>query len=355
MVDREGKVKSFVLADNNSPGDISSLLKEITLLDKGSEILVDFKNVVSYTPPVIALIGHLRKERDNIELQNISEDAFKFMEMFPGKPESGDQGESVDPEPVRYSGFKKFRKELKIFLVLFLDEFYYLYRFFTGRGGGVYPGEIRKQMFLMGYRSFPIVSLITFLIGVTISISSAEQLNQLGANIYLADLVGFGMVRELVPLMTGIILAGKIGASITAEISSMDVMEEIDAIRTMGLIPEKFIMVPKLISITIMIPLLVAIADFVGILGGILVGKILSGIQPSIFLKEVFSAIGLSDFFIGLIKTMVFGWIIVVCSGYKGFTVKKSAEGVGNATTESVVLSVSLIIFFDCIFAILFY
>ena len=133
---------------------------------------------------------------------------------------------------------------------------------------GVYPGETWNQMFFMGYRSFPIVCLLLFLVGVTISITSADQMRLFGAEIYIADLVGYAMLRELVPLMTGVILAGKVGAAVTAELASMSVLEEVDALRTMGVVPEKFLMVPRLLAITLVVPLLVAMADVAGVFGG---------------------------------------------------------------------------------------
>ena len=163
-------------------------------------------------------------------------------------------------------------RETKRFFTLLADEIYYTGQYLRRRRG-VLPGEIVQQIYAMGYRSFPIICLITFLIGITISLTSAAQLKLFGADIYLADLIGIAMIKELVPLMVGIMLAGKIGASITAEIATMKVMDEIDALRTMGIVPEKFLMVPRLIAITLVVPLLVALADFVGIVGGVLVGQ----------------------------------------------------------------------------------
>ena len=135
----------------------------------------------------------------------------------------------------------------------------------------------------------------------------------------------------------------------------MKVLEEVDALKTMGLIPEKFLMVPRLIAITLAVPLLVAVANIVGIFGGILVAQFVSGITPDMFFREMMTVVGLGDFFIGLFKTIVFGWIIVISSGYKGFSVNRGAVGVGIATTESVVLSISLIIVTDCVFALVLY
>jgi len=246
----------------------------------------------------------------------------------------------------------KSRGEVRKFFTLFADELYYTGQYLRRRRG-VLPGAVVQQMFALGYRSFPIIALITFLVGVTIALTSAAQLRMFGADVYLADLIGLAMVKELVPLMTGIMMAGKIGASITAEIATMKVMDEIDALRTMGVVPEKFLMVPRLIAITLCVPLLVVIADIVGLSGGVLVGRLSLGIPISVFLKEVFRVLDLSDFLVGMFKTMVFGWAVVVASGYKGFFISRGAEEVGTATTDSVVLSIALIIGLDCAFAFL--
>lgn len=244
--------------------------------------------------------------------------------------------------------------QIKTFCLLLADEIYHTFQY-LGRRRGVLPGEIFHQLFAMGYRSAPLVCLITFLIGITISLTSAAQLRQFGADIYLADLIGLAMIKELVPLMVGIMLAGKIGASITAEIGTMKVMDELDALTTMGIVPVKFLMTPRLIAITLAVPLLVALADFVGIAGGVLVAKIALGTPAPVFLREVMSVVTLNDFLTGLWKTLFFGWAVVIAAGFKAFTIEAGAESVGKATTEAVVLSISLIIGLDCVFALVLY
>jgi phospholipid/cholesterol/gamma-HCH transport system permease protein len=236
---------------------------------------------------------------------------------------------------------------LKTFASLLAEEIYHTFSYLRRRRG-VLPGEVIHQLYAMGYRSAPIVCLITFLIGITISLTSAAQLKMFGADIYLADLIGIAMIKELVPLMAGIMLAGKIGASITAEIGTMSLMDEIDALTTMGVTPVRFLMVPRLIAITLAVPLLVALADFVGIAGGAIVARTTLGIP-------VTAVVTLRDFLTGLGKTLVFGWAVVIAAGFKAFTLERGAEGVGKATTESVVLSIALIIGLDCIFAFVLY
>jgi phospholipid/cholesterol/gamma-HCH transport system permease protein len=350
----------FLLPERLSIEDITLFFKKIKRLGDHDRIELDFKEVVQLDSSAIALVNVLKRSPVEVTFINVAPEFQRRLSLFQRvvTESSGNEGGAGGAVRKRIEAagdhFFTIKGQVKDFLVLLADEISYTFQYLLRRRG-VYPGEIANQLFFMGYKSFPIVSLIAFLVGVTISVTSAEQLRTFGAEIYLADLVGFGMIRELVPLMTGIILAGKIGASITAEIASMKVLEETDALKTMGIMPEKFLMVPRLIAITLAIPLLVAIADFVGIFAGVLVARVVSGIPPGMFFTEMFTVVEVGDFLIGLVKTLVFGWLVVVGSGYKGFSVKRGAAGVGIATTESVVLSISMIIIFDCIFALILY
>jgi phospholipid/cholesterol/gamma-HCH transport system permease protein len=353
----------LVLPERLSIENISHLFAEIKKLEKKPTvppIEIDFKDVRHMDSSAIALFNYLKRNHTRVSFKNIAPRFNRLFDMFPpahtmpGKTKKRMADSITGIIELLGDKYLAFKRHFKNFMVLLSDEIHYTFQYLLKKRG-VYPGDILNQLFFMGYKSFPIVGILSFLVGITVSITSLQQLRLFGADIYLADLVGYGMLRELVPLMTGIILAGKIGASITAEISSMKVMEETDALKTMGIVPEKFLMVPRLIAITLAVPLLVAIADFVGIFAGIIVARVFSGISAKMFLNEMFLVVGAGDFLIGLAKTMVFGWLVVISSGYKGFSVKPSAEGVGIATTESVVLSISLIIVVDCIFAFLLY
>jgi phospholipid/cholesterol/gamma-HCH transport system permease protein len=348
----------IVIPEQFTLNNSATLFDQLEKIDRNDSIKLDFKNMKHFDSSGIAFLNFLGKNYTNVSFENLKQDLSKIMSSFSTRTEVVEKTMhkfSVRDKLESLSNkFYQFKSELARFLSLLSDEVFYSLQFLFKRKG-IYPGEIINQLFFMGYNSYPIVCVISFLVGVTISLTSAEQLRNFGADIYLADLVGFGMIRELVPLMTGIILSGKIGASITAEISSMKVLEEIDALKTMGLIPEKFLMVPRLIAITLAIPLLVAMADIIGIFGGVLVAVFFSGIPPVAFFNEMFTIVKLPDFFIGIGKTMIFGWVVVISSGYKGFFVERSAVGVGKATTESVVLSISIIIVFDCIFALILY
>jgi len=340
--------------------EVAALIEDLRRRSEGVPLTVDFREVEEFDSSTLALLGYLRKHVPDVSAIHVGGALARAEESFVRLPPAGPV---ETPAPAGRPGrfFRSYAdrflvraRSLGRFLAMLVDEVYHLGGYLRERRG-VYPGETWNQMFFMGYKSFPIVCLLLFLVGVTISITSADQLQLFGADIYIADIIGYAMLRELVPLMTGVILAGKVGAAITAELASMSVLEEVDALRTMGLVPEKFLMVPRLLAITLVVPLLVAMADVAGIFGGMVVARVKFGILPSAFLEEMVSTVDWVDFAWGLAKTVVFGWAVVVGSGFKGLTVGRSAEEVGRATTESVVLSVTLIIVIDCIFAFVIY
>jgi len=355
---KEKDKETFVLPERVTIENVSPIFKEIKKQQKKSSIEIDCSRVKKFDSAAIALLNHIKQNFPSIIIDKISSE----LKLLIDTSAPLEQEASKKPKPQTIGKRLEFiadkyitiKKQIRTYLVLLADEIFYTIQYIFKRRG-VYPGEILNQLFFMGYKSFPIITLISLLVGVTTSIISLEQLRNYGADIYIADLVGYGLVVEMVPLISGIIMAGKIGASITAEISSMKVLEEIDALKTMGIVPERFLMVPRLIAITLAVPLLVTIADFIGIWAGIIVARLVSDIQPKMFLTEMFTVVKTWEFSVGLIKTLVFGWIVVITSGYKGFTVKKGAVGVGIATTQSVVLSISLIIVWDCIFAMILY
>lgn len=340
--------------------EVPGLFQEVRRRVGEGPLTLDFRNVEEFDSSTLALINLVRRLYPNVAAVNMKGALARARESFIEKPPAAEPG----PAPRRgfvgralqsfADAFLLRVKAVGRFLAMFGDEVFHLAVYLRERKG-VYLGEIWNQLFFMGYRSFPIVCLLIFLVGVTISITSAAQLRLFGAEVYIADLVGLAMLKELVPLMTGVILAGKVGAAITAELASMTVLEEVDALRTMGVVPEKYLMVPRLLAITMAVPLLVAMADIVGIFGGILVAQVTFGMPPSAFLRQMMNSVVWSDFVWGLVKTVVFGWAIVVGSGYKGLTVGRSAEEVGRATTESVVLSITLIVLIDCLFAFILY
>jgi len=211
------------------------------------------------------------------------------------------------------------------------------------------------QMVRIGVESVPIVCLIAFFVGLIIAMQSAYQLQQFGATIFVANLVAVSLIRELSPLLTAIIVTGRNGSAIAAEIGTMKVSEEIDALQTMGLNPIKFLVVPRTLAMLIMLPCLTIMADFIGILGGYAICMLSLDVTSVRYIDQTISALAFKDLFSGLVKSVFFALIIAKIGSYQGLNVEGGAEGVGKATTKSVVISIFLIIAADLFFTALFY
>ncbi len=211
------------------------------------------------------------------------------------------------------------------------------------------------QMERIGVHSIPIVCIISFCVGLIIAMQSAYQLARFGATIFVADLVGVAVTRELGPLITAIIIAGRSGSAIAAEIGTMKVAEEIDALETMALNPVNFLIVPRTLAMLLVLPCLTVLADFVGIAGGFVLAVTNLKIPFIAYFNETAQAILLKDFLTGLVKSVFFAVIIAQIGAYQGFNVEGGAEGVGKSTTASVVVSIFMIILADLVFTTLFY
>lgn len=211
------------------------------------------------------------------------------------------------------------------------------------------------QMVRIGVDSIPIVGVITFSVGLIIAMQAAYQLKRFGAEIFVADLVGVSITRELGPLITAIIIAGRSGSAIAAEIGTMKVAEEIDALKTMALNPIGFLVVPRTLAMIIVVPCLTVIADFLGIAGGFFLAIYNLKLPFGAYFNQTVEAILFKDFATGLIKSFFFAVIISQIGAYQGFSVVGGAEGVGKSTTAAVVSSIFFIIFADLIFTALFF
>jgi phospholipid/cholesterol/gamma-HCH transport system permease protein len=212
-----------------------------------------------------------------------------------------------------------------------------------------------NEMVKAGYNSVPIVAVISFFIGIILAFQAAYQLKRVGALIYVANLVGVSITRELGPIMTAIIVSGRSGSAFAAEIGSMKAAEEVDALISMGINPVRFIVVPKLIALMIMVPALTVFSDFVGITGGFILSTTVLEMHPSNYFHQTINALLIKDIITGLTKAWVFGIIITTVGAYQGFKVEGGAEEVGRRTTSAVVASIFLVIVFDLFFTTLFY
>ena len=204
-----------------------------------------------------------------------------------------------------------------------------------------------------GSQALPIVSLISLLVGLILAFVGAVQLKAFGAQVYVADLVGIAMVREMGAIMTGIIMAGRTGAAFAAQLGTMNVNEEIDALQTMGISPVDFLVLPRMLVLIFMMPLLCLYADLMGIVGGAIVGVGLFDISVVQYLSQTKGAVTLPNIWLGLIKSLVFGMIIAVAGCYQGMYSGRNAQAVGLATTSAVVTAIVIIIAVDGFFAVL--
>jgi phospholipid/cholesterol/gamma-HCH transport system permease protein len=205
-----------------------------------------------------------------------------------------------------------------------------------------------------GFKAMPIVGLLSFLMGVVVSYQGAEQLARYGASIFVADLVGLSMLREMSPLLTAIIVAGRSGSAYTAQIGTMKVTEEIDAMRTIGIAPMDFLVLPKIFALMIAVPLLTVYADAMGVLGGMVMAKSLLGISFGEFVDRIDEAVSLSSYLVGIGKALMFATIVGLVGCFQGFQVSGSADSVGQQTTVSVVQAIFLVIVVDAVFSVLF-
>ena len=206
-----------------------------------------------------------------------------------------------------------------------------------------------------GVEALPIVSLISFLVGVILAFVGAVQLKQFGAQIYVADLVGIAMVREMGAMMTGIIMAGRTGAAFAAQLGTMKVTQEIDAFTTMGFSPLEFLVLPRVLALVLMMPLLCLYSDIVGVLGGAAIGVGMLDLSWTTYLRETTNAIGLTDVFGGVFKASVYGVLIALSGCLRGIQCGNSSSAVGDATTSAVVTGIVAIVVACGVFAVVFY
>jgi phospholipid/cholesterol/gamma-HCH transport system permease protein len=213
-------------------------------------------------------------------------------------------------------------------------------------------GETLAFMEKTGVNALPIVGLISFLLGLVIAFMSSLQLRQFGANIYVASLVAIAMISELGPIMTAIMVAGRSGSAFAAEIGTMKISEEIDALLVMGMDPTIFLAAPRIVASMIVVPLLTIFANLFAVAGGLTVGVFVLNLTVNTYMAKTIEALTLFEVCWGLSKSLIFAVIIVLVGCFRGFQTRGGADAVGNAATSAVVTSIFLIILFDSIFAV---
>lgn len=287
-------------------------------------------------------------------LQGASEDHKAVMKTFSA------QGIPPEPPSVRIGYFERIGNKtvesLRAFvqvLIMAADIFYWsIVGLFNIKGQR--KGSFTQQGMLLGFEAMPVVLLLSAIIGFIIALQSAIQLKLYGGNIFIADLMSVSMVRELGPLMTAVIVSGRSGSAIASEIASMQVSEEIDALRMMAINPIRYVVVPKFHALTVTMPILVLFSIIVSLAGGLFIAMSYLDLSAVTYFNRVIMVLSVKDIIITFAKSAFFAWLIVIIGSYFGLSARGGAEDVGKATTNSVVTSIISVIFFDALFSLLY-
>lgn len=326
------------------------------------KIIIDLKNVVQYDSYLVLFLNSVRKYCGNIgleiEIRNITTEMEGLIKAFSPKTITEEQTKEDK------SYFFNYFSNIGLTIKYIINDFYKFIEFIGDLlikilNLFIHPTQMRWEDFPFhfmraGANAVPIVVLIMFLIGITTGYQGALMLKQFGGDILIADVIGISITRELGPLMTAILVAGRSGSAFAAEIGTMKVSEEIDALISMGFDPTKFLILPRVIAVVFAIPLLTLIADFAGIAGGLISALLTLNITIAGFINELQSALNYYAVFTGVGKSLFFGFFIASVGCFRGLQVRGGAESVGKYTTASVVSGIFLIILTDAIFAFIF-
>lgn len=292
---------------------------------------------------------------ENPKLEGLPEDLRGLMELALKVPERSDAKSQDDQaRGLRLLGLKSVAawKSLEAVLEFTGDTVLATGRFFRGKAR-FRASDFWLTMQECGIGALPIVALISFLIGMILAFVGNVQLANFGASLYVADLVGIAMVREMGVMMTAIIMSGRTGASFAAHIGSMNANQEIDALKTFGFNPFDYLVLPRLFALVLMMPILTIYSNIIGILGGMMVGAFV-GIPPALFWAEMLTTLDLTQASLGVIKSVFFGVAIAISGCLQGMNSGSSSAAVGIATTRAVVAAITAIIVLDSIFAVIF-
>lgn len=365
VITREDGVLSLRLAGHwtlETPGRPSPKLVQAEFAKDGplpKTLRFDLSGVSSYDT---ALITFLLKCHDfcdttktTFDFDSLPEGPRKLLRLATGVPVVEDVRPHVPP--------LSFMAQVGIMAEGMLDEIADIFRFLgecTLALGRFFIGRARfrwsdvwLEMQHCGADALPIVTLIAFLMGLILAYVGAVTLRPYGGLIFIANLVGLAMVREMSSMMTGVVMSGRTGAAFAAQLGTMKVSEEISALRTMGLSPIEYLVLPRMIALFLMFPLLTLYTNFIGMFGGLVVGKTM-GLSYSQFTHQLIAAVDLTNFSVGMIKSFVFGLIVAVTGCLRGIQCGNSSAAVGLATTRAVVSGITCMVVADAVFAVIF-
>ncbi|MDB4444678.1 ABC transporter permease [bacterium] len=313
-------------------------------------VLFDTKGLKAWDTSLLTFVTNVfnqcTQRNVQVDKKGLPHGVQKLIELATAVPEKKDTGK----KEVRDSFVAKVGSDVIAFgrsaaeLMAFIGEdLVTTGRFLTGKARFRWS-EVGIFLQDCGAQALPIVSLITLLVGMILGFVGIVQLKMFGAEVYVANLVGIAMVRTLGAVMTGIIMAGRTGGAFAAQLGTMEVNEEIDALRTLGVNPMEFLVLPRMLALMVMMPLLCLYADLMGILGGMIVSVGFYGLNGTMYIQRTNAAVGVDDLFIGLFMSAVFGYLVAMAGCLRGMQCGRSASAVGDAATSAVVTSIVAIV-----------
>ncbi len=327
---------------------------------KSKVLVVNLKNLKDIDSAGVTAINYLKnkltKKGINVRIDDAPESISKKLELFSmQKPPAEIQ--TFKPsflESIGQNLYSFFSDYFMRFLYLAADVFYWsINDLFNSKARR--KGEVVNQAILIGVNATLIVVVMSFIIGLVIALQSSAQLRHFGADIFIVDLTVIAMMAQMGPLITAILVAGRSGSAIAAEVATMKVTAELDALKTMGINSVRFVIVPKIYGCLSTIPFLTILANIAGIAGGMVAANIFLDITPEIFINRMGHSLYNKDIITSIIKSLVYGSLIVLTGSFFGLRVKEGAEGVGKSTTIAVVVAISLVIIADSILGLIFY
>jgi phospholipid/cholesterol/gamma-HCH transport system permease protein len=347
---------------NNISHATSQLNDVLDTVNNKSEIIFDISSVKYFdSAGIIFLLAYVEKFKEitrDVEIIGADDKQERMLMMFKESVEHRDV-QFIDKHYI--SNLFESIGKVTIFLIKDIIEFVsFIGETFTSLLHYItHPSSIRfkaiiKNIDEAGVRALPIIALTSFLIGVVLAYQSAVQLEKFGANIFIVDLISISVARELAPLITAIVVAGRSGSSYTAQIGAMKITEEIDAMETMSFNPFRFLVIPRMIALMISLPLLIFFADIIGIFGGMFISEIHLSLSYSEFINRLQTALNVKHFWIGIFKGPFFACLIAAIACFRGFQVSRKTESIGRYTTISVVNAIFLVIACDAIFSVIF-
>ncbi len=334
-------------------GTINRLKRAVSPGRAGAPVTIDLSTMTGFDSfGAVFLIELAKRSGDHFAVEGAPQDLKDFVARLPAS-----RIPSAAVAPTILEGIGQWVLTAAGGMLEFLSlafEFIYWLCVAPFRLGRLYTDRTFKELVATGVEAIPIVLLISTLMGVILALNAASQLEQFGATIFVADLVGVALTKELGPVFTAILVAGRTGSSIAAELGTMKVTEEIDALKVMGINPRAFLVVPKILALVLAMPCLVIMADVLGISGGLLISVGVLDVGFVDYFQQTLNALFVSDILTGLFKSVVFGFLIGLTGATFGLKLEGGSEEVGRITTASVVVSFLLIILSDAFFTIAF-